>query len=185
MTPDIPAILFSVAVPLAYIYLQVHIQSRQVDTSTFTKGKYLELEYQTLDQSVRHRDHMIGLSGSIFVALSLFLIGNLFRLREDGRVTAIFASWMIFSIWLFFIQLGDNRMMKRTYDRLQWIEEQLGFEAHRYLEKQRDRMKRWAWFVVLCMLLAFGNMLMDQPVLVIWSSVIIVVVLVFSHLKWI
>ncbi len=185
MILSIPALLFSIAVPLAYVYLQILVEGTKVGTSTFTKGQRLELEYETLNQAVRQREQTMGVTGSIFVAQSLFLLGISQSLPEGSQQVTIFGSWIVFSIWLFFIQLGDNRMMKKTYDRLRWIEEQLNFEAHTYLMKQRDRLKRWAWFALLCTVLAYGNILMDQVILAVWTVVIVAVVLIFSHLGWI
>jgi hypothetical protein len=150
-------LLISLLLPWTYIVPFVYFDTpRSTPSSTSARSDLLR-EYRILDQSVRQRENAHLFTGSFFVTASILLIGPAAQAAPAAlRTDLIYASWALYSVWLFFFQLTGSRLTNRTYDRLRSIETQVGFNAHRFLVQQRDPLRRWIWLVLYDVLLGAG-----------------------------
>jgi hypothetical protein len=153
---SILANLVSALVPGIYLILFFRFEEHGMEKSPTVLPENLWREHRILDQSVSRRENSILITGSIFVTASLVLIGQSVSVALVQPNVAVFTSWLMYSIWLFFLQFPAGRLTDWTFRRLKGIETELGIEGHLYIVRRRDPFRRYVWLWVLNGLLVAG-----------------------------
>ncbi len=171
--------LFSVVLPLSYLVLFLGWAEREPSVPSETSND-LRLEYETLNRTVEQRENTLLASGTIFVVASLLLLGQ--SISVAPRTILVLGSWVIYTIWLLFFQIGSVRFATVTYARLKWIEGKLSpkLDVHTFLRKYRIPTRRWVWFILLNALLAIGNFILYQSKLVIANLIFVLFVVAYD-----
>lgn len=160
----------------------LYIDRRRTGSWRIAPARALREEYRVLEAYVARNENTILVTGTIFVAGSLVLLGESARTCEqNSRLPIVLGVWAIYSIWLFFIQLLGYRIQSRAYGRLRDIEDTLQFEAHGYLLRQRDMLRRWVWLALLNAFILFGSSLIETELPVIWLSLMAQIVFLFTY----
>jgi len=127
-----------------------------------TKDEHLVLlEYRTLNEEIRRRGDMLAIHGSIFVVISLLLVGESVSKPQPEKVGILFVALFIYVMWLFAMTYSTRKLDDIAFARLHGIEKQLGFKAHIYMrEKTCDfrskfwlEARRFVWGFVLIVLI--------------------------------
>jgi hypothetical protein len=135
-----------------------------------TKADF-EIGYKVLNNSIGRRENSLLLSGSIFVTASTFLVGQAGVAQSvTDKNYLVWASWLIYGIWLMLFQLSTYGITEVTYRRLRDIEERMGVYIHRYLKKWRNPWRKWIWLWLFDGLLLVGFLLLDYPIWVLIPS---------------
>ena len=190
------AAMISTLIPLVYLTLFFVVEDHGVDKPGNVDPGYLWREYKILDESVSRRENSVWVTGSIFVTASLLLLGQSTTLTsgqgqdlvstEKLRAVAVFTSWGVYAIWLFFLQFPAGRLTDWTFKRLRGIEHQLGMEVHRYVVRKRDPIRRWVWLTVLDGLFFAGYFILglDIVVLRIALPIQVAMIAIYSQIQW-
>jgi hypothetical protein len=193
---SIVAIAVSAMIPVIYLMLFFRLEDHGLERSPTIWPEDLWREHRILDQSVSRRENSILITGSIFVTASLLLLGQSasvvsvqpsdLALRETMRGVAVFTSWFMYSIWLFFLQFPAGRLTDWSFKRLRGIETQLGIQGHLYIVRQRDPFRRYVWLWVLNGLFVAGYAVLDVNLLYleIFIPVQILSIVLYTQIQW-
>lgn len=150
----------------------------QEDVRNWKDEKYyqlFELQYEQISNGVRSRDNVTVITGSIFITISLILLGTLLELQctqsIDFRTEALLigAIMVIYSIWFICIDLTSVRLNSLQYQRLVKMEETKKFRHHRFTrdqvgdDKWLNYVRRRTWLYSFYVLTAISIVILTLP----------------------
>lgn len=134
-----------------------------------------ELQYEQISNGIRSRDNATVITGSIFITISLILLGTLLELRctqsiDFGtEVLLIGVIMVIYSIWFVCIDLTSLRLNSLQYQRLVKMEETKKFRLHRFMrdqvgdDKWLKYVRRTVWLYSFYVFTAISIMILLLP----------------------
>lgn len=159
------------------VYLLISPETKNAKdypSKTWEKDLLLK-EYEILNGEIERRERSMIMMGSIFLPTSFLLLGQAAMIPKsesvfwDARFLLALVSVTLYSIWLFAVQYTSWWLHEITYARLHWLEENIGFEAHKFLKKRIEkegkrrinylRRLHWAYFLFPLFLAAIAVIL--------------------------
>jgi hypothetical protein len=123
-------------------------------------------EYICGIEIIKHYDTILWAMGSIFIPISLSLLGLSFtdpvvKLGKYPLFLLAIGSWSLYLFWLF-IERRFNFYMKTVFERLHYLERKYGMKTHREINCRDKRgihiriiVLIWVFFGVLVALWLF------------------------------
>jgi len=156
-------VLLNVLVVLLVVYafsFPRHIDKE--DSSETLDPRLWRVEYETLNGEIERRERSLITMGSIFLPVSFLLMGQAATANSPNiRLLLVWTSIMLYSVWLFAVQITSWRLDEIIYPRLRWLERHIGFEAHRFVGRRIQgscwihiRRHHWAIFLIVLFVVA-------------------------------